>query len=164
MRSRCESWWGRMEKPDYDNPATEEHWCNEQRQVVAEYLRSESIEHGEIGEWPAWHVAPYASIWITESLRYPGAIGWWIICGDLPTSHIAAAVIEPPQHPRKAMRAFAQHWLDQVDAWEHSRDHESIRVNPPHSREELAPLLKSRANLLFEWANDDMLWADERYQ
>jgi hypothetical protein len=73
-----------MAKPDYDDPDVEERWCEEQRTVVADYLRSQKVRHGRIGEWPAWHVAPCASIWAIESLARPEWIGWWVICGDLP--------------------------------------------------------------------------------
>ena len=62
-----------MKKPDYDDPVVEERWCNEQRANVVKYLRSQKVEHGSIGDWPAWHVAPYVSIWAVESL--PGQNG-----------------------------------------------------------------------------------------
>src|SRR6266446_5228772 len=56
-----------MKKPDYDDPAVEERWCNEQRVNVTNYLSSQKVKHGRIGDWPAWHVAPYVSIWAIES-------------------------------------------------------------------------------------------------
>jgi Domain of unknown function (DUF4826) len=65
-----------MVKPDYDDPDIEDRWCEAQRAVVADYLRSEKVEHGRIGDWPAWHVAPYVSIWAIESVARPEWIGW----------------------------------------------------------------------------------------
>lgn len=75
-----------MASLDYDDPAVDEAWCADQRQVVADYLSSQNVTHGRIGEWPAWHVAPYVSMWAIESLSRPNDIGWWVICGDLPTT------------------------------------------------------------------------------
>ena len=149
-----------MPKPDYDDPDVEERWCSEQRGVVADYLRLQKVRHGRIGEWPAWHIAPYVSIWAIESLARPEWIGWWVICGDLPTDYISSADVEPPQHPRKAIRVFAQHWLDVVEAWRDGREPENTRIGDPSSREELGPPLETRARLLMEWAADDSLWEE----
>ena len=149
-----------MNEPDYDDPEVEERWCNKQRTIVADYLRSQKVKHGEVGEWPAWHVAPYASIWVIESLIQPGAIGWWVICGDLPTDYISSSDVKPPQHPRKAIRVIAQRWLIMVEAWSKGREYEGIQIAGSHSHEELAPLLESRAILLLEWADDDTLWEE----
>jgi len=90
----------------------EEAWCAERRDLVAKYLASQpGLEHGEIGEWPAWHVAPYVSIWAIESLANPGSVGWWAISGDLPGDYCSAA---GRRHPRLALRHFAQSWREQL--------------------------------------------------
>ncbi len=65
----------------------EERWCQERRAQVAEYLRREGVRHGRIGEWRAWHVAPYVSVWAIESATLPESVGWWVICGDGPTDY-----------------------------------------------------------------------------
>jgi len=143
-----------------DDSQREKHWCNEQGQIVARYLLSQKVEHGRIGEWPAWHIAPYVSIWAIESLVTPGAIGWWVISGDLPTDYLSAADVEPPQHPRKALRLIATRWLAAVDAWNQGREYEGFQIAGNVQNKTLAPLLKSRANLLAEWADDDGLWED----
>ena len=150
-----------MAEPDYDDPDVEESWCSEQQTIVADYLRSQQLHHGRIGEWPAWHVAPYASNWAIESVDRPEWIGWWAICDDLPTDYISAADVEPPQHPRKAMRVFAHKWLEVVSAWKDEREIENTRIGDSSFHNELGPLLESRANLLIEWAEDDTLWQDE---
>ena len=150
-----------MGKPDYDDPDVEDRWCAAKRSIVADYLRSQQVEHGCIGDWPAWHVAPYASIWAIESVARPEWIGWWVICGDLPTDYISSADVRPPQHPRKALRIIAEQWLRNVQAWNEGRDYEGFHIRGSHSHQELAPLLETRANLLIEWADDDSLWEDE---
>jgi hypothetical protein len=149
-----------MDNPNYDDPEVEERWCEQQRQCVADYLHSQGVEHGRIGEWPAWHLAPYVSIWAIESRVRPEWIGWWVICGDLPTDYISAADLEPPQHPRRAMRAIAQFWLKAVDAWSQGLDYEGFQIPGPHSHQGLAPLLEARAKLLVGFADDDSLWEE----
>jgi len=145
-----------------DDFQREKRWCDEQGQRVASYLLSQKLEHGCIGEWPAWHIAPYVSIWAIESLTRPGAIGWWVICGDVPTDYLSAADIEPPQHPSKALRFIAMRWLAAVNAWNQGRAYEGFQIAGNLQNEMLAPLLESRANLLAEWADDDGLWEDAR--
>jgi hypothetical protein len=150
-----------MTRPDFNDPDVEERWCLQQQGIVADYLASQKVNHGRIGEWPAWHVAPVASIWAIESLKWPERIGWWVICGDLPTDYISAADVTPPQHPRKAMHVFAQNWLQVVEAWREGREIENTRIGDSNSRDALGPLLESRAELLMDWAEDDSLWEEE---
>jgi Domain of unknown function (DUF4826) len=83
--------------PDFDDPVVEEQWCQERRAQVEEYLLSEGVEPGRIGEWPALHVAPYVSVWAVESRSRPEWVGWWVICGDMLTDYVSAAQIK---HPR----------------------------------------------------------------
>ena len=150
-----------METPDYDAPEVERLWCDDQRRQVGEYLRSQGVEHGGIGDQPAWHVAPHVSIWAIESLRRPEWIGWWAISGDLPSDYISAADIEPPQLPRNALRAIAERWLHAVGAWDEGREDEGFMIAGGQRNRELAPLLETRAKILIDWAADDSLWDHE---
>ena len=149
-----------MAEENYDNPETLERWCAQQRVQVANYLRSQQVKHGRIGEWPAWEIAPHVSIWAVESLAQPEWIGWWAISGDVPTDYISSAEVGPPQHPRKALRVIANCWIQQAEAWQAGRDYEGIRIAGPHSRQEMAPQLESRARLLLEWVENDSLWPE----
>jgi hypothetical protein len=149
-----------MPKPDYDDPAVDELWCSERRKTVAGYLGSQKIKHGRVGERPAWYVAPYASIWAIESVARPEWIGWWVISGVLPTDYISSSEVNPPQHPRKAMRVFAQKWLEVVKTWNDGREIENTQIGDPSSHMELGPLLEARGKLLMEWADDDSPWED----
>jgi hypothetical protein len=101
------------------------------------------------------------SIWAIESLVRPEWIGWWAICGDIPCDSISAADIEPPQHPRKALRAIAERWLDAASAWQHGREFEGFVIADGQQNCELAPLLESRAKIFIDWTNDDSLWEDD---
>ncbi|WP_156906754.1 DUF4826 family protein [Desulforegula conservatrix] len=149
-----------MTKEDYDDPETEERWCEEQKSIVTAYLHSQGVKYGRVGDWPAWHVAPYVSIWAVESLKYPECIGWWVISGDLPTDCISSSDIKAPQHPRKAIKAMAERWLQYVDEFKKGEKPADYCIGNTDSFEELMPLLVKRANLLIEWAKDDSLWSD----
>lgn len=147
--------------PDYDDEQVEEAWCFEQRDTVRRYLAGQQgLKHGEIGEWPAWHIAPIISIWVVESLAKPGWIGWWVISGDLPTDYISSADVEYPQHPRKALRVFCNRWISWADSVFEGRESPNYWVGPPEKAGELAPMLKSRALTFLEWCEDDTLWED----
>lgn len=34
--------------------AAEEAWVAEQRSTIADFFQREGVQHGAIGEWPAW--------------------------------------------------------------------------------------------------------------
>ena len=147
-----------MSDSNWDDPIVEEHWCAERRQDVTEYLAKQGVAHGEVGLWPAWHLAPYVSIWAIESLIVPGNVGWWAICGDLPTDYILAA---NAKHPRKAMMEFADTWKEVVDCMLKGLPHAHITFGPPERRNELAPQLANRADLLRRFAEDDSMWGPD---
>jgi hypothetical protein len=101
---------------------------------------------------------PYASVWAVESPHRPEWIGWWVVCGDLPSDVLAAHDLATP---RDALRAFGKRWvlhgesLDRGDvpaAWAHL-PHEAL---PKH-----AALLKKRGAALQVWADDPSAWPAE---
>jgi hypothetical protein len=137
---------------DWDDPIAEERWCAERRRDLIDYLSGQGVQHGEVGSWPAWHVAPYVSIWAIESLRTPGDVGWWAICGDLPTDYISAAAIG---RPREAMRAFAENWGEVAACMRKGVPHLHTTVGPPERWSKLAPLLECRAETLRRFTDDN---------
>ena len=143
---------------NYDDPAQEEKWCEERRAEVAAYLKDEGVAHGRIGEWPAWHVAPYVSIWAIESAARPEWVGWWVICGDLPTDYVSADTIK---HPRDAMRAISKRWLEVSGYMSRGEKHPTVNIGSQDTWPTLSPLLSSRAETLARWVNDDSAWDDE---
>jgi hypothetical protein len=147
-----------MDALDWDDAAVEEQWCGERRQIITEYLAEEGLVHGEVGSWPAWHIAPYVSIWAIESLRAPGSVGWWVICGDLPTDYLSAATIK---HPRSAILAFADMWKEIAEYMTKGLPHPSMRIGPSELNPELASLLERRSGLLRHFAEDDSQWGAE---
>lgn len=144
--------------PDaYDDPELEEAWCADRRQEVAEYLRGQSVPHGQIAEWPTWHFAPYVSIWAVESAVHSGRMGWWVFAGDGPTDYLSAS--EFP-HPREAMAALAARWTSVAAAMERGEPHPTVAIGSPESWPTLGPLLRSRAQMLLSISEDDAAWAE----
>jgi len=140
---------------DYDDPKVEERWCSERRSDVAAYLTAERVTHGRIGEWPAWHLAPHVSIWAIESHAKPGWVGWWVICGDLPTDIVSSASVK---HPREAMLAFATRWRSAAELMASGQSSAEFSVGSPAEWPSLAPLLAARSALLQDLATDTGVW------
>jgi len=135
--------------------AAEERWCAQRRRQVFDYLVREGVTHGAIGDWPAWHVFPHVSLWAIGSVRSPGSVGWWVICGDLPTDYVSSAGLTDP---RSAVGAIAQHWLAAVPYLQRGEQPPGRSVGRPENCAELASLLQSRADLLASWVADDAVW------
>lgn len=144
-----------MDDANWDDPHVKEQWCSQRRVAVMAYLSKEGLVHGKIGSWPAWHVAPYLSIWAVESLNMPGAVGWWVISGDLPTDYISSS---SAKHPRQALRAFAETWEDVASHVRAGTSHPSISIGAPEMRSEMLPILESRSAILRLYAEDDSIW------
>lgn len=135
----------------------EETWCAERRLEVADCVKQQGLEAsaGRIGDGPAWHVWPYASVWAIESQQRPEWIGWWVICGDLPSDLIPAHDLSTP---REALRAFGKRWVSQAQhldrgqvpaTWSHVLDTDLPK---------LTAQLKKRGAALQLWADDDASW------
>ena len=127
---------------------------------MSEYLATEAARHGtrfgRVGDWPAWHVEPYSSVWAVESVRSPGCVGWWVICGDLPTDYVSGGGLN---NPRTAVREIAARWLDYAPDLRAGRPNPNIAIGSG-TASGLADLLEARARLLLCWADDDSIWAE----
>ena len=133
----------------------EEKWCAARRKQVRLYVDGQHLKHGRIGLWPAWHVQPYLSLWAIESAACPDWVGWWVICGDLPTDYVSALRIK---HPRTALRAFAKRWEKVADCMHRGRKHPTVRIGERSEWPNLEPLLRARAKLLVKFADDGEIW------
>ena len=136
-------------------------WCDARLPDITACLERHGLDVGRIGDWPAWHVMPYAGIWAVESRHRPEWIGWWVIAGDLPTDVLPAMGVDTP---RDAMRAFAKRWVNHADALERG---EVPKVWSHHSDAELlklTALLKRRGAALQLWADDDSAWPAQAAQ
>jgi hypothetical protein len=119
----------------------EEEWCAEQRNLVVAYLVKQGLAAPNVGEWPAWHIAPVIAVWAVESQSRPDWVGWWAISGDVPTDYTTCG---EERHPREALRDIGHRWSEEAAAQD----------------DQLASLLKARGMLLVEWADDDNIWLD----
>ena len=140
---------------NYDDPEVEAKWFSERRIEVAEYLQREGVIHGKIADKPEWHAAPYVSLWAIESFECPGSLGWWAISGDLPNDYVSASKAD---NPREAIQAIATLWHEAAEYMERGESHPSFVIGSCERREELAPLLASRAKILLEWVADPEVW------
>ena len=110
---------------------------------------------GRGGEWPVWHIAPHVSIWAVESATAAESLGWWVICGDLPTDYVS---VDQAADPREALRAFAVLWSEVAAYMLRGETHPTIEIGSPSTWPKLAPLLKKRAELLTSSADDETSW------
>ena len=145
------------ETDDTFDAAAEEAWVAEQRNKVADYLQREGVQHGEIGEWPAWHLQPHLAVLAIESRVAPGRMGWWAISGDCPTDYVS---FHDADHPREAMRHFARQWAEVSSYMLRGEPHPETTIGTPDQWPELGDLLRRRSQILQQWADDDSIWND----
>ncbi|WP_140637407.1 DUF4826 family protein [Methylibium rhizosphaerae] len=143
---------------DYEDSEVDARWCSERRAEVVAYLHAEGLRHGGIGDCPAWHLAPFVSIWAVQSLAKPGRVGWWAICGDLPCDYVSS---KDAEHPREAMRAIAMRWADAAARMLRGDQLPHYSIGPPEESASLAPMLHARAELLTDMASDESLWEED---
>jgi hypothetical protein len=143
--------------PDDDEIEDEipEEWIDERREEIAQYLATQGVQHGAIGEMPAWSLYPYVAIWAIESGKAPGWVGWWVICGDCPTDFVSCT---GDRTPRSALEEFAVRWREGAAAMMRGERLPDWSVGNAGNALELAPLLAARAELLAEWGRDDGMW------
>jgi hypothetical protein len=130
-------------------------WCAARGAEVAQCLARRAVAHGRIGEHPAWHVRPYASVWAVESAHRPEWIGWWVISGDLPSDLVAAQGLPSP---REALRAFGKRWALDADALDRGEVPAAWIHEPLAGLPAMAALLRRRGAALCLWADDETSW------
>jgi hypothetical protein len=131
-------------------------WLREQRAQVEAYLAVEGVAHGGIASEPDWYEPEILAIWPVESGAAPGELGWWVVSGDVPTDYLTAA---PGMDARGALASVAARWQVAASRMAQGLAPEGLRIGPPEEWRALAPMLRSRAATLAEWAADDELWS-----
>jgi Domain of unknown function (DUF4826) len=142
-------------KKSLDGPNEEEAWCSERRMQIAAHLKTERANDLEVGQWPAWHIAPIVSLWALNPTGASVREGAWAICGDVPTDVIAN---EAQKTPRAAVRAFAKRWHDAAARITSAEPSQKATQGKSERAYELALFLEVRARQLIDWTNDDSLW------
>jgi hypothetical protein len=136
--------------------AEEETWYLGIRPKVIDYLKRQGVIHRRVGEIPAWHLAPHISIWAIESQDFPGVVGWWVICGNLPTDYCSS---HECRHPRLAMRRIAEHWQAEL----RKRKPGDEFIGSTGIPATFTDLLTPRTEMLLEFADADSLWPEDVY-
>ena len=134
-----------------------EEWVAQQRAQVGDYLRAQGISDPNVGQWPAFEVAPVFAIWAVESKKAPGRIGWWAFSGDCPTDHVSE---DGQCHPRAALRRLIDLWRSYVPSMKRGEQPAEVTIGDTSQLRELGELLEKRVELLSEWVADDGMWED----
>lgn len=140
---------------EFSNDAADTSWCGTQRAQVLAYLFDEGFQSANIGEWPAWHVAPIISVWAVESVERPGSVGWWVVSGDFPTDYTACS---GERDPRQALRDIGNRWQKAAAHWTGGQAADGLGLRNAAQEGELAPLLAARSQLFLAMAADDSNW------
>ena len=143
-----------MAAMDWGDPTGEAQWLATRRDEVVACLANQGMIQGDVSDAPSWFIAPVASIWKVMEGR-GGRLWLWAMAGDLPCDFIAAD--EAPD-TRAALRTFASRWQDRSTAIVSGEAPDQGAVGPGPSGPELASLLRTRAVLLRQWADDDSMW------
>ncbi len=144
-----------MSSEEFDDPQREAEWLTEQRADVLEYLAGAGVPRADVPHEPAWCEPPYVAVWPVGSNANPGAVGWWVISGDVPPDYISSSEI---RGARAGLRAFSLRWSRAARGMATGEAPEGLVIGAPAEWKSLAPMLASCATLLGEWANDDELW------
>ncbi len=144
------------------NEQDEEKWIKNERHSVIQYIKRNVEEYGNIGEWPAFHIAPIIAVWAVESKKTPGWVGFWAFSGNLPGDVIQRNWNDKGDNPRKALSRMN-------DVWRTYIKHLEIGNNPPNvnmgidgsQRMDMAKMLNDKVKMFDEMVNDDDLWEDD---
>jgi hypothetical protein len=131
--------------PDSEDAA----WAAEQRRIVEAYLQKQGCEHGGVSLQPRWYLSPHLAVWAVRSKSNPGAVGWWAISGDVPTDYMTAS--RELRSNADVLAAFGAQWARAAEAMLRG---EYTGIGTPENVRELAPLLRTRAEILKEMSED----------
>jgi len=132
-------------------------WVDLQRTQVIEYLSAQGINNPNVGEWPAFDVAPYFAIWAVESKEVEEKIGWWAFSGDCPTDYVSE---NGECHPRAALRVLIGSWKGYIPHMKSGLQPPTTNLGRGADLDKLAGLLEKRVTVLEEWYRDNELWTD----
>ena len=135
---------------------SDEIWIRAQREELQAYLAGEGVVHGGIDPDPEWYEPEVIAIWSVRSATAPERRGWWAVTGDVPTDYLGAG---EAADARAALTRISARWREAAEHMAEGRAPEAFSIGAPEDWPELAPMLKSRADTLAEWAADPELWA-----
>ena len=132
-------------------------WNRSMREQAITYLESQGIDSPQVGECPAFEVAPKFGIWCVESKKQRGKIGWWVFAGDCPTDYVSE---DGQCHPRAALTSLVKRWADCVPQMKDGNQPPGVSFGDGLDIRELGDLLDRRVGILQDWIADEDLWEE----
>lgn len=130
-------------------------WNSSKRAEVISYLDKQGITSPQVGDWPAFEIAPHFGIWCVESKRQPGRIGWWVCAGDCPIDYVAE---DGRCHPRAALQNLVKRWNECIPWMKAGKQPPDMKLGDGSNLPELGFLLEERTKIFQEWLEDGDLW------
>jgi len=134
-----------------------EAWNRSRRKQAIAYLEGQGIDAPQVGDWPAFEVAPKFGIWCIGSKKQQGKIGWWVFAGDCPTDYVSEDGL---CRPRAALTNLVKRWEDCVLHMKQGNQPPDVSFGDGSNIRELGDLLDRRVGILRDWIADDDLWED----
>ena len=122
-------------------------WIRVQFQKANEYLASKGILPESVVVADSRYLTPFFAIW---KLNAKDKQTYWVICGDLPTDHMA---LSAAKDAREAVRAFSLNWQLKAQQIIDSGINDK-------TKQDFADLLVKRAHGLYEMFENTALWTD----
>ena len=141
----------------YADPAVLEAWWTQCREKLGKQLAADGIIHGSFGSEPLSYCPGVACVCSVDLPNQPGTVGWWAICGDMPTAYVSAALIPDP---RAFLQAISRRCQDAIDAIERGNPPIELAGSNPNNWPMIISLLRYQADILTGWAKDDAAWED----
>jgi hypothetical protein len=132
-------------------------WNSSKRAEAISYLEAQGISSPQVGDGPAFEMAPHFGIWCVESKKQSGKIGWWVVVGDCPTDYVAE---DGKCHPRAALKNLVKRWKTHIPYMKKGVQPPDVKFGDGSNIKELGDLLKKRILILEGWLKDDDLWED----
>lgn len=121
----------------------QQQWIREQYQVATKYLATQGLVTDSVVTEESRYLIPLMSVW---KLKVLDGSYFWVICGDLPSDH---NVLDVAPNAREAVRHFSLKWQMQA---------ENLMKTGDKEQEQFANVLISRAEGLYDMAQQDKLW------
>ncbi len=142
----------------YDDPEFAAAWWAKCREALVRQLTADGISDVAIDDEPISYAPDLACVWGAAHPHSPDTVAWWAISGDVPTTYLAAADIPDP---RTFLRLVSRHWRAASDAMESGAPPAELIIGARKDWPRIIPLLRRRAEILEDWAEDDDAWEEE---
>ena len=136
---------------DQGDGEAEAAWLLEQRSKVETFVERHDLDYGALPERPVWFIASSLSVWAVTSNKRPGAVGWWVVSGKVPTDYVSGY---DAVDARGALASLARHWTSMA-GYTFGKE---LSVLSAEEQREVRDRARSDIRFLQECAEDDRLW------